>query len=197
MSVRESDLVLRPDARTGLIVVTVTVVAGVSIVAAILIGDAPTPFAPIVGALFTAMTALGIVNLLRTRITLTPQEIVVRGVFSGQHRPRSQAAEVVRATITAPRGASGESLFVLDARRDLLIRVSGAGFKREDLDLLVTELGVPCKVFSHPVEPKKFAEMYPGLISKAERHPYRIAFMIIAVICAIAALTIALMAATS
>lgn len=197
MSVRESDLVLRPDVRTGLLVVTVAVVAGASIVAAILIGDAPTVFAPIVGAMFAALTVLGIGSLLRTRIILTPQEIVVRGLFSRQRRPRPQAAEVVRATITAPRGASGESLFVLDAHRELLIRVSGASFKREDLDLLVAELGVPCDAHSRPVEPKKFAETYPGLISKAELHPYRIAFAIIAVICAIAALTIALMAATS
>ncbi|GAA1872139.1 hypothetical protein [Actinomadura bangladeshensis] len=197
MSVRESDLVLRPDVRAGLIVVAVLVVAGASIVAAILIGDAPTAFAPFVAVLFTALAVLGIASLLRARIVLTPQEIVVRGVFSQQHRPRAQAAEIVRATITAPRGASGESLFILDAQRNLLIRVSGAAFKREDLDLLVAELGVPCSGYDHPVAPKRFAEMYPGLITKAEQYPYRLAFTAIAVICAIAALTAAVMAATS
>lgn len=197
MSVRESDLVLRPDARAGLIIVTVMVVAGAGIVAAILIGDAPTAFAPFVAALFGALAVLGIASLLRARIVLTPQELVVRGVFSQQHRPRAQAAEIVRATITTPRGSSGESLFILDAQRNLLIRVSGAAFKREDLDLLIAELGVPCSGFDYPVAPKKFAEMHPGLITKAEQHPYRIAFTTIAIICAIAALTAAVMAATS
>jgi hypothetical protein len=120
MSVRESDLVLRPDVRVGLIIVTVMVVAGAGIVAAILIGDAPTAFAPFVATLFGALAVLGIASLLRARIVLTPQEIAVRGVFSEQHRPRAQAAEIVRATITTPRGSSGESLFILDAQRNLL-----------------------------------------------------------------------------
>ncbi|GAA1806366.1 hypothetical protein [Actinomadura chokoriensis] len=197
MTVPESDLVLRPDARAGLIVVTVLVVAGAGIVAAILIGDAPTVFAPYVAALFTTLAVLGIGSLLRTRIVLTQQEIVVRGVFSQQRRPRAQAAEIVRATITAPRGASGESLFILDAHHNLLIRVPGAAFKREDLDLLIAELGLPCIGYDHPVAPKKFAETHPGLITKAERYPYRLAFAAIAVICALTALTAAVMAATS
>lgn len=197
MSVHEGDLVLRPDIRTGLIVLAAAVVAGLGIVAAILLGDAPTVFAPIVGALFTALAVLAVGGILRARIILTRQEIVVRGLFSQQHRPRSHVAEIIRASIITPRGASSESLFLLDARRDLLIRVSDSGFKRDALDLLVAELGVPCTALGHPVEPKKFAKAYPGLITKVEQHPYRLAFAGFAIICAVVALTAAFLSKTS
>lgn len=50
MRVREGELVLRPDLRAGLVVLAVMAVATVCIVAAILIGDAPAVFAPVVGA---------------------------------------------------------------------------------------------------------------------------------------------------
>lgn len=186
MCVREGDLVLRPDLRAGLVTVAFMAVATVGIVAAILIGDAPTVFAPIVGGLFAALAILMIAALLSARIVLTPHEIVVRGLFSRQRRPRSRLAEVVRATITAPRGAAGESLFLLDAHRNLLLRVSGAGYRREDLDRLVNALGVPCGGPDGSIDAKAFAETYPGLVSWAERHPYRTAFTIAGVLCAVA-----------
>jgi hypothetical protein len=180
----QGDLVLRPDLRKGLVTLAIMVVVTVSIVAAILIGDAPTVFAPIVGAVFAVLIILASGALLSARIILTAHEIVVRGLFIRQRRSRSLIAEVVRATIVAPRGAPGESLFVLDAHRNLLIRVSGSNYTREDLDRLVNALGVPCSGPKSSVDANKFAETYPGLVSWAERHPYRIAFAIAGVVCA-------------
>jgi hypothetical protein len=86
--------------------------------------------------------------------------------------------------LVAPRGAPGENLFVLDAHRNLLIRVSGSNYTREDLDQLVNALGVPCSGPTRSVTANEFAETYPGLVSWAERHPYRIAFAIAGVVCA-------------
>lgn len=196
MSERANDLELRPDPRSGLLVLGTMVVATVGIVSAILIGDAPTVIAPIVGGVFAALIILVIGTLLQARIILTPDEIVVRGMFYRQHRPRSHIAEVVRATITAPRGGAGESLFLLDATRGLVIRVSGGGYKREDLDLLLDALGVLCTVHDRPVEPKDFSRTYPGLLSKAELHPLRLALAITAIICA-ALMGLALIALTT
>ena len=172
----ETDLELRPDRRAVLTLVAVALLAGAGIAAAILAGDAPTVFAPIVGAVFAAMAALGLATLYFSRIVLTPDELLVRGPFSRQRRPRAHVAQVIRATIILPRGATGESLFLLDAKHEPLIRISGGSYKREDIDRLVDALGVPCDGPSHPIPGKEFAETYPGLISVVERHPYRIAF---------------------
>jgi hypothetical protein len=180
-----------------LIVLTTTVVLAAGIVTAILIGNAPTAVAPIVGAVFAAMIILLIGTLLQARVILTPDEIIVRGMFYRQHRPRSHVAEVVRATITAPRGGAGESLFLLDAGRGLVIRVAAGGYKREDVDLLLDALGVPCTTYDRPVEPKKFARTYPGLLSWAERHPYRLALAAVAIICATLALLVLIAALAS
>nr|BFE32596.1 hypothetical protein GCM10010200_048470 [Actinomadura rugatobispora] len=159
-------------------------VATVGIVAAILIGDAPAVFAPIVGGLFAVLIILATGALLSSRIILTSNEIIVRWLFIRQRRSRPRVTEVVRATITAPRGSPGESLFLLDAHRNLLIRVSTGAYRREDLDRLVKALGVPCDGPDHPVNANEFAQTYPGLVSWAERHPYRIAFAVAGVICA-------------
>ncbi|MFB4318276.1 hypothetical protein [Actinomadura sp. 21ATH] len=175
---------LRPDVRKGVFVLVALAVAGTAIVAAILIGDAPTVFAPVVAAAFALMILLAVGGLLGARIILSPREIVVKWLFVRRRRPRAHVAEAVRATITAPRGAAGESLFLLGPRRDLVIRISGAGYTREDLDRLVDALGVPCRVFDGPVTPGEFAESYPGLLPQAERHPYRIAFAVTGVVCA-------------
>ncbi|NYE10430.1 hypothetical protein [Actinomadura citrea] len=184
MSGVQDDLVLRPDFRAGLIVLAVLAAATVSIVAAILIGDAPAVFALIVGGLFAVLIPLGIGALLSARITLTAHELVVQGLFGRKRRPRSRVAEVVRASIIAPRGGAGESLFLLDAQRALLFRVQGGLYTREDLTRLVDALGVPCGGPEGPVDAKEFAKTYPGLVSWAERHPYRIAFAVAGVVCA-------------
>ncbi|QKW32690.1 hypothetical protein HUT06_00450 [Actinomadura sp. NAK00032] len=177
------ELVVRPDFRTGMIVLVVLAVVAVSIVAAILIGDAPDAFALIVGVPFALLVPLGIGALARARITLTAHEFVVQDLFTRKAWPRSLVAEVVRASIIAPRGGAGESLFVLDVRRDLLVRVQGGLYGQRDLARLVDALGVPCSGPEGPVSAKEFAETYPGLVSWAERHPYRLAFGIAGVLC--------------
>ncbi|SNS22200.1 hypothetical protein SAMN06265355_11350 [Actinomadura mexicana] len=182
---------VRPDFRTGLIVLVVMAVAAVSIVAAILIGDAPAVFALIVGGVFAVLIPLAIGTLLSARVTLTAHELVVQGLFGRKRWPRSRVAEVVRASITAPRGGAGVSLFVLDSQGALLVRVQGGLYSPEDLARLVDALGVPCSGPDRPVNASEFAETYPGLVSWVERHPYRLAFAASGVVCA-AAMAVAL-----
>ncbi|MFI0370441.1 hypothetical protein ACH35V_21450 [Actinomadura sp. 1N219] len=157
---------------------------GAATVAAILIGDAPTVFAPIVAAFWTVLIALGTAALLTSRITLTSHEIVVRGLFIRQHRSRSRVTKAVRATIQVPRGAN-ESLFLLDAHGKLLIRVGVNYYKREDVDRLIQTLGVPCTGPDYYGSAKEFTKTYPGLVSWAERHPHRIAFAIASAVLAV------------
>lgn len=182
MDVREDDLVLRPDFRVGSAILAAIAVAAAAIVAAILIGDAPTVFAPIVGGVFAVLFLFVLGSLLRARIVLTQHELVLRGPFSAQHKPRAHIAEVIRARITAPRGATNGNLFVLDESRSLLLRIPADAYRREDLDLLVTTLDVPCSGPSSPINPKKFAETYPGILTKVEQHPYRLALATAAII---------------
>ncbi|MEV0661380.1 hypothetical protein ACIBI3_06670 [Actinomadura luteofluorescens] len=182
----QDELVIRPDFQAGLIVLVVMAVAGAGIVAAILIGDAPTVFALIVGGLFAVLIPLGIGSLLSARITLTAEELVVQGLFFRKRLPRSRIAEVVRASITAPRGGAGMNLFVLDAQRALLVRVQGSLYAREDLARLVDALAVPCSGPEGPVNAKEFAKTYPGLVSWVEQHPYRLGFVIAGVVCVVA-----------
>ncbi|MBG6092627.1 hypothetical protein [Actinomadura viridis] len=191
MSDVQGDLVIRPDFRTGLIVLAVMAVAAAVIVAAILIGDAPIAFALIVGGLFGVLIPLALGALLSARITLTAHELTVQGLFSRKCQPRSRVAEMVRASIIAPRGGAGESLFVLDAQGNLLTRVQGNLYRHEDLARLVNALGVPCSGPDGPVSAKEFAKTYPGLVSWTEQHPYRIAFAVAGVVCA-AAMALAL-----
>ncbi|MFG2091745.1 MULTISPECIES: hypothetical protein [unclassified Spirillospora] len=180
----QGELVLRPDLRRGLAVLATLAVATASIIAAILIGDAPTVFAPIVGVPFTMLISLTIAALLRARIILTPHELVVQGPFGRQRRPRSQFTAAVRASILGPRGVLAGSLFVLGPHRDLLIRVSGDSYTREDFDRLVDAIGVPCNHLKDPIKAKDLDHIYPGLVSRAERHPYRIAIATFALISA-------------
>jgi len=174
----QDGLVLRPDRRKALVTLVVGVVTTVGAVTTILRGDAPTVFAPVMGALFAVLIILAIMALVRGRIILTAQEIVVQGLVA-QRRSRSRVAEVVRATIVARSGAT-DSLFLLDAHHNLVIRVSGYYYTRRQLDQLVNALGVPCSGPSRPVNANQLAKTYPGLVSRVERHPYRIAFAIVA-----------------
>ncbi|GAA4321722.1 hypothetical protein ACFQY7_43405 [Actinomadura luteofluorescens] len=194
----QDELVIRPDFRAGLIVLVVIAVAAAGIVAAIVIGDAPAVFALIVGGLFAVMIPLAIGALLSARISLTAHELVVQGLFYRKRLPRSRIAEVVRASITAPRGGAGMSLFVLDAQRALLVRVQGSLYPREDLSRLVDVLDVPCSGPDGPVSAKEFAKTYPGLVSWIEQHPYRLAFVIAGFLCAaVAAVALVSIATTS
>lgn len=80
-------LVLRPALTKGLAVLAAAIVATAGIVAAILAGDAPPVFALIVGVPFAALILLALGALLRTRITLTPDELIEQGLFSRKRRP--------------------------------------------------------------------------------------------------------------
>jgi hypothetical protein len=64
---------------------------------------------------------------------------------------------VVRASIIAPRGGAGDSLFVLDAQRALLFGVQGSLYSRGDLTRLADALGVPCSGPDRPVSANEFA----------------------------------------
>ncbi|MEV0584443.1 hypothetical protein [Nonomuraea sp. NPDC050310] len=63
-----------------------------------------------------------------------------------------------------------------------MLRVPGGGYAREDIDRLVTALGVPCSGPDHAVNANELAKTHPGLVSRVERHPYRIAFAVLAVV---------------
>ncbi|GAB3477815.1 hypothetical protein GCM10027440_13000 [Nocardiopsis coralliicola] len=187
-------LVVRPSRGAGLAVLAVAAVAGAALTAAAASGAAPAFFAVAVGAAFAAMTAAGTVALYRARITLTGDEITVRGAFSTRRRNRSRVTHAVRAVITAPRGASSESLFLLGGDGGLVIRVPSGAYARADIDRLLDALGVPCGGPGRPVDPRRFAETYPGLLPWAERHPYRLAFAITG---AVAAAVLVLVGAAS
>lgn len=165
---------LRPDRQKALVTLVALAVISVGIVAAVLAGDAPTVFAPVVGGLFAVPIVLVVTALVRGRITLTAQEIVVRGLGT-RRRSRAHVTEVVRATISAPRAGATDNLFLLDAHRKPVIRVSDTNYTRGQLDRLVDALGVPCGGPRGPVSAQQLAEAYPGLVSRAERHPYRVA----------------------
>ncbi|MEV5576531.1 hypothetical protein AB0L06_41430 [Spirillospora sp. NPDC052269] len=101
---------------------------------------------------------VAIVDTYRSRIVLTPQQLLVRGLFRQQRHPRTSAARVVRASIIEGRRTTpAEILFVLDAQGGLLAKVySGHYYSREDVDRLVSALGVPYDELDDPVSAKEF-----------------------------------------
>ncbi|WP_165498593.1 hypothetical protein [Streptomonospora litoralis] len=137
-----------------------------------------------VAALFAVMVVLSALHLYRSRILLTPQEIVHRGAVLQRRRARSSVAEVVRATIVAPQGPHVETVFLLDARRTLLLRINARNYARGDIGRLVRALGVRRSGPRRPVDSGELAKMYPGLhlVSFVERYPYRIGFAITGVV---------------
>ncbi|TDB84816.1 hypothetical protein E1264_23405 [Actinomadura sp. KC216] len=189
----QGELELRPGFGIVLILLAALGLGGACAVAAILIGDAPKVFAPIVGAIWMTLITLGAAASLASRITLTSDEIVVRGPFTRQRRPRSRIAKAARATIHVPRGANN-SLILLDADGRLLVRMSVDHYNREDIDRLVQMLDVPCSGPDAFRNAKEFERTYPGTLSWVERHPYRIAFAITAVVLVAIAMAVALVA---
>lgn len=185
MDVRDAgdDLVIRPDSRMALGVLTAMLVAAVGIVALILVSDAPNVAAALVGAFFAMLIILGIGSFLRDRVVLTAQDLTIRVFLIQQRRPRTQIAEVVRATITYSSEGSNENLFFLDAQRKLVLRLGIDLYARKDLDRLIDALGVPCDTIDGQITPKKFTQKYPGLLWKIERHPYRIGIPVAVAIC--------------
>ncbi|TDC54460.1 hypothetical protein E1281_16205 [Actinomadura sp. KC345] len=131
----------------------------------------------------------------RARLTLTAHEIVVRDVFRRRRRPRARIARMVRATIHRVNAESEDALFLLDARGDVLLRVSGTDYKTEDLDRLVDALGVPCDGPDHEVRAAELDSMHPGLTSWAERHPVLLA-IVITVVCLVVIAAVIVLAFT-
>ncbi|MDT0301732.1 hypothetical protein [Streptomonospora wellingtoniae] len=178
-------LALRPDTRKavwhlvtaavvmGSLVITVTFKFGLI---AALVG----------GAGFTALIAGAVGHLIRSRIELTADEIVLHGLFFQQRRLRSRAAEVVRAEIHAHRAPPGDTLFLLDTRRELVLRVAGTNYAREDMDRLVRALAVPCSGPDRPVTAGELAKMYPDLrmVTFIERYPVQGGFAIAGILIA-------------
>jgi hypothetical protein len=161
------------------------VVCAAGVVAAILNGGAPTAYAWIAGVLFAALIALGVGYQSRSRIALTPHEITVRGLVRSRNHPRSSAVGAVRATIVRARAGSVDTFFVLDARRNVLVRMGTNSYTRADIDRLVSALGVPCSSPGRPVSLDEFAKDYPDLVPWAGRHPNQLAFAIVGVLCAV------------
>ncbi|MGH3244080.1 MAG: hypothetical protein ACRDNL_27130 [Spirillospora sp.] len=193
----QGSLDLRPGSATGLIVLTVAALSGAGLVTAILIGDAPTVLAPIVGAIWAMLIALGTVAFLTSRITLTPHELIVRSLFTHHRHPRSHITKALRATIHLPNGAGSENLFLLDAHDQLLIRVNVGTYKHEEVDRLVKTLDVPSEGPAYFPSAKEFDKTHPGLVSRTERHPYRIAFATVGAVFLAAAIAVAIVLITT
>jgi len=169
-------LVLRPDVRKGLgLLATGALIGGGTTVSAA-IGAGPG-WALLAAVSFGAVVVFGAVNTYVTRIILTPQEVIERGAVYRRRRARSRVAEVVRARIAAPNASPADTVFLLDARRSRLLRLTVGHYPRGEVDRLVGALGVPCGGPSEPVSADELAKMYPGLdlVSAFERHPYRFA----------------------
>jgi hypothetical protein len=179
------------------VLVLAVLTAGVAVTAMLLRG-ASAGAAAAMGAGFAALVVVVLGAFLRSRVTLTADEVVVRGVVITRRRARSRVAGVVRATFTLPRGGPTDNLFLVDADGGLVVRVHGRPFARADLDRLVRALGVPCDGVDRPVTAKEFGKSYPGLVPWAERHPYRLGLAIGgSTIVAVVALALALALATS
>ncbi|MFD0854865.1 hypothetical protein ACFQ07_21675 [Actinomadura adrarensis] len=164
----------------------VLAVAG-AMVGAILIGPAPDVFAWVMGAPLALMVLVGAGYLSRQRIMLTAGEIVLRGLLFKRREARARVVEAVRATIVAHRGSPGDTLFLLDAHRNVILRLNAGAYRREDIDRLVKALGVPCREPGRPVTGKELAREFPGLdlVSWVERHPVLLAFIICGVLFAV------------
>lgn len=180
------DLVLRPSVRNGLITLAFAVVCTAGVVVAAAAGPAPSAFAWVFGALFAVVVVPGAGSLIRSRITVNPHEIVTRGLVFRRRRPRSRAVAAVRATILGARGTASDSLFLLDAHHGVLLRMRTPTYARDDLDRLVSVLGVPCTGPDRAVSVNEFGKEYPDLVPWVVRHPNLLGLAILGVVCVVA-----------
>jgi hypothetical protein len=107
-------------------------------------------------------------------IVVTPDEIVVRGFVVRRRVPRARAAQVVRADVVQPRGPIVDTVFVIDAAGDVLVRIYGRHFRRADIDRLVAFLGLPWTAPPGPVTAPTLATMHPGIVPSYEAQPSRL-----------------------
>lgn len=167
----QDDLVLRPDLRAGWARLGVGSVAGLVTTAGVAF-RVGTGAALVVGAAWAVLVALVALHLHRTRIVLTAREIVLKGAFLQRRRSRANAVWTIRATVVQPRWGPCDTLFVLDAHGGVLVRVYGANYTTEDMDRLVSALGLPCSGPEGPVTPKELQSYRPGLATWFEQHAY-------------------------
>lgn len=192
----QRDLVLRPSKRKAGINLGVIAVVG-PILAATAVFELGREAAVVIGAVSAVLFVVAIGDAYRSRIVLTSQELVVRGLFRGRRRARTSVARVVRASVLeGRRNTPAEILFVLDAQGGMLAKVyAGHYYAREDVDRLVGALGVPCDDLEEIVGAKELAKTYPGLESWDTRHRALITFgvpvVVVAVILALFLIVIA------
>ncbi|WP_018653944.1 hypothetical protein [Actinomadura flavalba] len=181
------ELVLKPDAGTQAVVAGVLALAGAGLVAAVVLGPAPTVLAWVVGGVFGPAVVLACAAV-RTRIVVTDDAIVRQGVFGRRTWERGRAVRTVRAHLasTVEAEGQGDTVFVLDARGRVLFRVAALHYTRDGLDRLVAALGVPCDAVEGPVSAKEFDRTHPGLVSWVEKHPYRLIAVVAGVLGAVA-----------
>lgn len=119
-------------------------------------------------------------HLLRSRITVTPAEIAVRGFVTHKRADRHQAASIVRAQVVAPRAPTNDTIFVLDRDEQLLLRIHGLNHPRADLDRLVEQLRLPAETVDLPITAHGLATRYPGIAPPwIERHPVKFALALV------------------
>lgn len=167
------ELVLRPTVRhRPWVLAPVVLFAGPFAVAGVLIGW-PVGLIPLALAAAVVVPVTGV--LVRSRIVVTPSEIIVRGFVTRRRADRAQAASIVRAVIVAPRGPISDTIFVLDRDEKPLLRIYGTNYARADLDRLVARLGLPAGTADRPITAAQLAGRYPGIVSWAEQHPFKLA----------------------
>lgn len=146
----------------GLFVLPGTVMVGIS---------AGPLWALAVVALVGVLVLLGWASTRGSRITVTADEIAVTGLVYRKRVPRARTAQLVRAFIVQPRGPVIDTVFVLDARGKVAIRISGYRYRRTDIDRLVRVLGLPTSRPEQAVTANQLSAAYPGLVPWYEAHP--------------------------
>ncbi|WP_024876046.1 hypothetical protein [Saccharomonospora piscinae] len=147
----------------------------------------------VAGAIYVVFVALVWAHLARSRVGVTAEEVTVYGLFQ-RRRSRDRVAGIVRATVVPIKGGPSEQVFLLDSRRELVLRINGAIYSAQDLDRLVEVLQVPCDGPDQPVTPKQLHGLYPGLVSWAERRPYMLTSIVIAALLVVAGVAVGLTA---
>jgi hypothetical protein len=72
-----------------------------------------------------------------------------------------------------PRAPVVDTVFVLDAAGNLLVRIYGRHFRRTDIDRLVAFLDLPSTSLPGLVTGNYLDRMYPGIVPWYEAHPFR------------------------
>ncbi|WP_431061425.1 hypothetical protein [Streptomonospora nanhaiensis] len=181
MSHMQDALVLTPSRRR---VWTRLAVAAVPLVTATIgIWVKAGPVAGLIaGALFAVMVVLLLLHTRRSSIVLTPYEFIEKGLGFQRRRPRGRIARLVRANVVVPRSGANETLYVLDADNDVVIRLYGANYTSQDVDRLVEALAVPCEGPDRPVTYAELARTHPHVLSWVERHPVLMTLTILGVL---------------